>query len=133
MIDLTKVTATSKFVGFENTNKPVTQNINTPAVLLGSGASQAYTFTFPVDNSKSVSRIRISYVGVSSDWYQLEGYYSLFVAGVSVAGNKDFPTIVSYTNDSMVVTIYVVNTAGVAQLIPSQDYVLTYRLFNTPF
>ena len=133
MIDLTKVTATSKFVGFENTNEPVVQNVSTPATALGAGGSQVYTFSYPVDNARSVSRARIKYVGLTNDWYQLEGYYSLFVAGVTIPGNKDFPTLLSYTSDSLVLTIYVVNTSGAPQVIPAQDYILTYRLFNTPF
>lgn len=133
MINLSQVTATSKFVGFENTNIPVQTTISTPATALGAGAAQAYTFTFPLDNSKSVTRLRIQYVGISTDWYQVEGYFSLFVAGIPVVGNKDFPTVVSYSGGSLIITIYVVNTAGAPQVVPAQDFLIRYRLFNTPF
>lgn len=132
MINLANVSAISKFVGFENTNEPVSVTMSTPAVLLGAGSSQSYTFTYTKDNTQSITRLRIKYVGVSSDWYQVEGYFSLFVAGISVTGNKDFPTIVSYSGDNLTITIYVVNTLGSAQTIPAQDYNITYRLFNTP-
>lgn len=133
MINLLKVAASSAFVGFENTNEPVSQIFNTPAVLLGAGSSQSYTFSYAVDNSESVSRIRINYASVNTNWYQLEGFFSFFNANISTGGLFDIATYVSYSGGNLNITVYVVNLAAVPAVIPAQTYDATYRLFNVPF
>lgn len=132
MIDISRLSASSAFVGFENTDTPVSKTFTTPAVALAAGFGQRYDFTYPLDNSRSVSRVRINFETQNTDWYQLEGYFSFFTANIPLSG-IDLAALVSYSSGNIVFSIYVVNTSGAPLVVPAQTYNVRYRLFNTPF
>jgi len=133
MINLQKIVAASKFVGFRNYTKS-TQIFTTTGGNLASGAERTNTFTISLDNTSAVSRVRINYETLSTtNWYQLESYFSTYSWGITSGAGYDLFTFINYSGGNLVITVVEVNLTGGILSIPVQTINITARLFLTPF
>lgn len=135
MIDLQKIVAASQIAGFRNYTK-LDEQILIPATSLTAGSQTTLTYTYSLDNSNAVSRIRVNYAQFNSVYYQLEGPFSTYTNGISTSANYDLYTFVSYTpGNILTVQIVAINLSfpAVTVNIPEQTVNLTARLFKTPF
>lgn len=132
-INLQKITACSGFVGFENTNDQVSQTFYTAA---GNYIGDVgFDFSFPVDNAKSISRIRINFATQNSKWYQMDGTFSsrnVDLADWPNDGSYMFLSSARYSGGNLVINI-TIRIGFVLTYIPAQTYNVVYRFFNTPF
>lgn len=131
MLDLRNLSATSKFVGFQN-YKTFTNTITLPAVTLPASTDTTIVTTLPIDNNDATSRIRVNYQTVdATNWYQIEGSFSTRSSGVT--STYDLFTFVNYTGTDMSVIVNEINLSGGSLSIPQQTINISVRLFLAPF
>ena len=130
-IDMSKITASSKFSGFKN-NQNKSDSLSVASFTLGAFAFVAHTITIPIDNADSISSVQVKYTGLDDFWREVDGTAFRRYPSWSVQ-LYEISSQVYFSGSNLIIYTYIADLSGSSQTIPAFTIDVEAALFLAPF